>query len=563
MDGPINQNITIHMIIQGIRNNLFEITFLLIFLGFLLKFSSVLSGQLLVHESPYQFVAGDMFWLTAEGLGIMNTDDISVRSPLLMKGDVGVYNNYPFILPMIIAELSFFTGFESYDILSHLVVFFILSIIICLYFILRQIHPFVAIAGTPLVLFMYKWPFNYVLTWGAQMSDTNMFLIFFAVLAFIFLDVKYMFILLGIINAAGIFAHARESLMFNIGILLFFAVQIITRQFNKTLFWKYILSAILTTVILISWLPVMHDIFGIYSGGSTFIQFCPANPESNHVVFLKDFGFFQWLLFPGILISIALLFLLKSSWQKKLCIAMFISFLINSYFCFLGNKSTQIRHFFPITLALFIGLLIWTIITNIPALSKNIKAGLVLVWSLVFMVLLLTYFFPAPVPEYAVSNPLTHSAFKWVESNLKSDENILYLYGDNHYQYTLFFLPMTLHDSIEQNDFFETIQKDGLTSRFKVIRGSLGFYVRRTSFFNLDSYGVGFFENKTLCDYNYVYFNKISQQPIIAKYLADIKAILINEFNFNEVYTNQLVTILKNPSVGGVCFESRKFNANA
>ena len=544
-----------------LKKNIFEIIFILIFLIFLLKFSSVLSGQRVTHDSPYQFVAGDMFWLTAESLGIMETENLNTRASFLMKGDKEVFNNYPFILPMIVAELSFFTGFEVYDILFHLNIFFMFFIIGSLYLILRKIHQGIAIAGIPLVLLIYKWPFNYVLTWGGQMSDTNMFLVFFAIIIFMYLNIRYMFIVLGIVNAAGIFSHARESLIFNIGILFFFILQLILKKFDKKLFIKYVLSAIVTVVILSNWLPTMKNIFGIYGGGQSIIKYCPAKLSSIHVVLLSEFNFLKWVIVTGFFLAVISLFFSRISMNKKFGIIMFFTFLFNSYFCVLGNKTSQIRHFFPITLAFFLGFLIWIILSKIPLNKKFREFGVISI-SIIILCVFLFNFFPNSISEYPVSNPFTHEAFKWIENNLKNNERILYGYGDNHNQWTLFFLAKKVHDIIDHKDFFNQVQQRKIVSRFKVRKGSLGYYFKRTSLFNLDYYGIDFFENNTICDYNYFYFNKVSQFPVINMYSEKLKDILIDELEFTEVFTNPLVSILKNPDVGGVCFEERIFVSN-
>ena len=238
---------------------------------------------------------------------------------------------------------------------------------------------------------------------------------------------------------------------------------------------------------------------------------------------------------------------------------MFLTFVFTSNFCLLGNKTSQIRHFYPLTLAFFLGLFIWIIISKIP-IPKNARNVFILLISIALMIFLLINFFPDPVPEYAVSNPFTHQAFNWVRDNLNGTDRIFYMYGDNHYQWSLFFLPMKIHDLVDQKEFIQKVQQNDLTSEFKVRKGSLGFYFKRTSFFNLEFYGIDFFENNTICDYEYIYLNHVTRYPPVNKYVQELVNIAVNELKFKEIYKNQLVTILKNPNVGGVCFEARQFS---
>ncbi|HME86812.1 MAG TPA: hypothetical protein VKE88_00155 [Candidatus Nanoarchaeia archaeon] len=532
-----------------------EIIYAFLFLIVLFSFLNSYGGNTFVHESPYQFLAGDMFWLTSESEGIKSTNDVLNRPFFLSAGRTDIYNAFPLGLPTATAEVSFFTGHETFDSLFHLNFFFIIMSMVFVYFLLRKISIPVAMFGTPLALLFLKWPFSYPVNFGAQMSTMNMFTVFGSAVAFLYLKERWMFIVLGLLNGIGFYAHGRESLMFNLIVVLFFGYQILKKQFDLDVFKKYCMSVGVTIISMWPILPIYLKTLDVHEIDFSFLQFCPASPASSHPIFFSHFGILQWLIFAGIGLSAVTAFTKKLDFEKSFVFLLGFGFLFNSYFCVLGNKTTQIRHFFPLTLALFFGYALYVLYSQIPE-SKS-KGSLLLIIAGVVLVFVYLNYNPGSIAEYPVSNPYTWDAIQWSQNNIPYNNTLLFMYGDNHYQYTLFFLSKKIHSSIEQKDYYATIQSKKITPYFPVIDGSLGYLFVRTSFFDVRYDGILFMKNISLCDYDYVLYNKQSQNQLVQQYTNAVGSLLVTESGFTPAYQNDLVVILKNN--GGACFAERTF----
>jgi len=536
-----------------------EILFAIIFLLALLKILAVHGGATFVHESPYQFVAGDMFWMASEAEGVRASDYVLEKPFFLAKGETGLYESFPVGYPVAIAELSFLTGEEIFDTLFHLNFFFAFMSILFIYFILRKINVYVAMFGTPLTLFFFRWPFSYPLNFGAQMSEMNIFLLFGSVLAFLYLKTRWAFVILGLLNGLGFYVHGRESLAFNVGVVIFFAYQFISKRFDLVLFKEYSKSIGITLLAMLPILPLYFQSIAGHRPGFNLFSYCPVDPSSSHAVALSEFGIFKWLLIIGVILVVLALILKKLDFEKSFLLVISLSFIFTSYFCVLGNKTTQIRHFFPFFFAIFLGFLLYELYVYLPEKIKTKKWIPLLVVALL-LIIILTKYSPGPVSEYAVSNPYTWDAMKWARENVADDENLLFLYGDNHYQATMFYLMRKTHASIEQWDYASYIKEKRIPSTVRVLEGMLGYHFIRTGLFSLDYGGLTFYSNKSVCDYDYVYFNKLSRNEGIQQYTNLYGQVLVQEQGFIPVYQNELVVILNNPDKGGDCFEEKRFD---
>jgi hypothetical protein len=528
-------------------------------------------GGLYVHDAPYQYEAGDMFWLASEAEGIKNSTNVLERPFFLMGGNTDAYNNFPLGLPVATNLLSYASNVENYDSMYHLNFFFAFMCIVMLYFILRKVHPYVAMIGTPLTLFFFKLPFSYPLNFGAQMSMMNMFVVFACVIAFMYLKNKGMFLVLGLLNGLGFYVHGRETLVLNVAVVAYFLYSLV-KGIDWDLFRKYCLSIVVTVVTMIPILPLYFktlEVRGIHFW-EVLLSYCPSDTIS-HAVLFSDFGLLKWAIIAGI--ALVIVWLLWDAFNgnklikmpnlnlSKECVwtcVVFLAILFMSYFCVLGNKTTQIRHFFPFTLAIFFGFLFFAALTQMK--ENKWKDWIALGIAVLFLGIIVGTYGINTYPEYPLSNPDTMDAFKWIKENVSDSENILLLYGDNHYQATMFYLMGKTHVSVEQSDYASYIQQRVIPSDVRVLEGILGFYFVKNGTFNVINHGITFYSNKSLCDYDYVYFNIYSQNELVQEYTRTIGTILMEESGLKPVYQNKLVVILKNPNKGGECFESKQFS---
>jgi hypothetical protein len=68
-----------------------------------------------------------------------------------------------------------------------------------------------------------------------------------------------------------------------------------------------------------------------------------------------------------------------------------------------------------------------------------------------------------------------------------------------------------------------------------------------------------FFGPQDICKFDYIVFDKVSQQQVLAQYNLLIAQELVNKDYINPVFDNEVVVILKNNQAGDDCIEERSF----
>ena len=309
-----------------------EFVLLVIFAIILLKFISVFDGGLLAHPAPYNHLAGDMFNIGIYADFVKYENDLATLPFYLSQGVKNVVNIFSMTGPIITAQLSQFTGIESYDFTMHISLLFIILSTAILYIFLRKIDNKLALLSLPLSLLVFKWPFQYAITWGMHMSNVNMIFIVVSLFCLFYLDKKYIFIVLGIMNGAGFLSHARETLMFNTGVALYFLVRLIKEKIlinlaknpasiknylkeNTTIISlkNYIYSVPVMLIFMYRYFPILGSFLyrkstTLLYGTNQLFAYLPqtktVSPNVFHHVFFPHFLFYQYLLVIGLIAAI-------------------------------------------------------------------------------------------------------------------------------------------------------------------------------------------------------------------------------------------------------------------
>ncbi|MEK6887264.1 MAG: hypothetical protein AABW88_05540 [Nanoarchaeota archaeon] len=572
-----------------LNSNLFkkvrlELVLIVIFAVILLKFISVFDGGLLAHPAPYNHLAGDMFNIDVYADFVKYENDLTTLPFYLTQGIKNVVNIFSMTGPIITAQLSQFTGIESYDFTMHISLLFIILSTAIIYIFLRKIDSKLALLSLPLSLLVFKWPFQYAITWGMHMSNVNMIFIVVSLSCLFYLDKKYIFIVLGIMNGAGFLSHARETLMFNTGVALYFLVRLIKEKIlinlvknpansknyleeNTTVksLKNYIYSIPVMLIFMYRYFPILDSFLyrkstTLLYGTNQLFAYLPqtktVSPNIFHHVFFPNFLFYQYILIIGIVAALYFL-IFKNNRTADIILSFSIMILANGFFSILGNKTAQIRHLWPVLLIPLAGLSLYVLNSFIKRSIKEKYSGLLLTGLFLGAIIMTAvYFTPEPTSDYPFSDPYTWDAIKWIRSNVENNAKTLILYGDRHGQETMFYLTLKNQFRTNREKYFEQISSKKVSSMVVTQGVILGeFYVRvnntiiekdRTIFSNV---------RESLCDYDYVYSDKYSQVQQVQTYTIKVLEKLINENKFVPVYQNDLVVILKNNNVGGVCFK--------
>lgn len=556
---------------------------LLFFIISLLSFASIFNAGKLIHQSPYQMIAGDMFTFMAYSEAFKEITNINQKPPYMSAGYTDVPIFFSPLPGILTAQLSDFTGVETYDIIMHYNLLLIIAVIFIIYFLVRQVNLYMALLSLPITLIIFKWPFTYYMNWGMHLSNFNIFFVAGSLFAFLYLKQKWMFIVLGIINVSGFLSHGREFQTVNLAFVAFLAIQAIYAKLDiHKIDWLqiklYFLSLIITLIGMFRYLPVFFD-YGHSSAVNSFwdmIKFCPI-PESSayHGVYISTYGIFQWLLIIGLMFLIASMIFRRKENRALLLVSVYVLlFIISSYFCIYGNKTTQIRHLSPLFVMPLIGIALVYILSPLKRVLREYSLQIfTFILMAVMLAILFKSFYPTPSPEYPVSNPYTWEAITWARDNIDRNKNILVFMGDNHYQDTLFYsmkhvFYMADKEPEQKTDFSNKIIARNLTPEHLLNIHIVHLHYHRESFFNLTvlkPIQAGYPEpelDKTfhgdICKYDYVYTNKISQDSGRQKYAQAIVEALINEARYTKVFENPLVIILRNNHDG--CFKERKIN---
>ncbi|MBN1645267.1 hypothetical protein JW851_04515 [Candidatus Woesearchaeota archaeon] len=557
-----------------------EFIFLIIFLIIMLKFMSFFNAGLLEHDAPFNYNAGDMFTCSVYAEMAKLESDISHLPFYLSQGTPGVITTFSMISGIIAGQLSLFTGLETHEFIMHSTLLFIVLSTLMVFYFLKKIDLRLAILSLPLSLLVFKWPFQYTITWGMCLSPATMLFAVVGLFCILHLNKRYMFIFLGIMNGAGFLAHARETLMFNTGVALYFLVRFLKEKIlqkiiknpkgiitllkeNVTLIAlrNYILSIPIMLLMMFHYIPILFMFLYIKSAAhgyaqvnSILIQYMP--PWLPHHVYLWQFGFFKYLLIIGIIIGLGFL-IFKKIRTIDIIISVSFMFAFNGLFSVLGNKTTQIGHLFPILLMPITGLTLFIIYLFLKKIIK-IKLAPVFIFSVLFLATLIpTYMYHAPTPlgGYAFADPYTWEAFKWVRDNVDDDEKILVLYGDRYNQETVFYM-MLKNQFRTYIDYYVKKASEGVLTSTMQVRGFIlaeTFFKENGTYVEKERKFVSMMHS--LCNYEYLYTDKVSRSPPIQKYTLKLLEKLINENNFVPVFQNNLVVILKNNNLGGDCFE--------
>ncbi len=531
-----------------------EFIVLAIFFVIMIKFVFVFGDGYLNHESPYKLVAGDAFWFTQTADSVSETGGTKYWPAYVENGIENASFERPPFLFLSMAQFSDFVGAKNYDTLIHYALFFIILSIISVYLLLRLFNKNIALLSLPLLLFAFRFPFNTNITWGAHMSNMNLFFIIIGLIIFTFIKEKWMFILFSIIAVAGFMSHGRESVYLGGVIVLYYIYGFIKKRFDMESFKQILLSVPLSLVLIGAYIPYLLSVGkdNIHLTWKTIIFTAPNYPTSS------DFGIFKYILILGVVIG--LLYLISGKSKNKLEIPILFSFVLIfvsfSNYVLGYTQALQIKVFSPFFYAPLFAVAIYYLISLI---SKKEETNKVLfpVIVVILILIMLAFYLPQEVPEYAMSNPYTWDSFNWIKENTPENSTLVFLYGDNFYQDTLFLLAKRKGNYVIPEKYVDNVQKGLLTSNFEMKLETMTweYYIRKGLFYKSIKYNQLF--NGSLCDFDYIYFNKLSTYPILQQYTLLVRDTLIKEDNFTLVYENELVNILKNNKVGSKCFENK------
>jgi hypothetical protein len=562
---------------------------LIIFFGVIL-FSGpgALFDHKIKHDFPFAYGASDAFQHQIRAESIKDIGNFRYEPPYLEKGVENIVGVYPPVVYHLAAIFSYASGTEVYDSIYFIVVFFSIIASFVMYLIIRNFNKTVALLSLPLSILIFSFPLSLGFLWGHWPSVLSQsFLILFA-WSIMRIDLDKSFLIIALSLSAIALTHTSEAIFALIFLALFFGIKILVKKFNKEdiknaaifLGVFFVISFYYLVIFQNSWAKSQAYEFGVQ-------PIWDGNPG----FYLIGFGLLLIPIIIGIVFSLTKLKSLHAS--IILAFAMLISGFLN-YIGF-GLRSFQIRFYWPIYLSVFAGFGIYAILKIIVKKWNSVYTPVVL--------LILTILILGIVPEnvkfqnslqmslenmpfsadlfksvlktfpqnnartsQGIMDPYHWESLTWISDNAEPDAIIYFFYGDIYDQDALLRNSKRVHHQVDPGDFINALQerkiKRSYISEFPGDAG--GGTPIRSSFFNFenafkDKPGEFFYGPRDICTFDYLIFDKVSRQEVLAQYNVLIAQELLKKESITLVFDNQFVFILKNSDVGADCIEERSF----
>lgn len=508
------------------------------------------------HDFPQGYHHSDSFSHLLITYNIIDNGSVKYFPPYLANGFTDVENLYPFRPQIIGALFSLNSRLNPYDTLMFAIYLFAYLGAIIMYLIIRYYNKGIALLSLPVTLMFFngfrnQWGFGQG-DWGAMTAS----LMAIAVLWFIpYLKSRHIFIVIGIALAGLFFDHSS-----NIIILLYFGVlySIYIFLFERDYIDKYLIKSLIFLFVIVVLLSGYYLLsFNSWSkSGSTFEikqlfgYFTLYDGAPDYSTQIIDFG---WMKLPIIIGFFLLIFYIKK--YPKMVILGY-SLLLANYSNLLGNsRSGEIKYFAPVFLCIFFGITLYSLLKFVKWKHIFVNVSLVL--------LLIT---PSTIKPYfngdiSISNKYNWEANEWIWNNTPKDAIIYNFYDQQYYMYynTGFFGTKRITYIPEFNNLTYDVSNGILRRNMMSVSWSIAtdYYLpKKEGLFRYEKRNRDVFFNWDICDSDY-YIIKI--QPFnerllpLIQYNRAIREILLRHSFIKEVYSNEVISILKNENKGTDC----------
>ena len=513
------------------------------------------------HDFPYGYFASDSFQHQTRAEAIKDSGNFRNEAPYISKSLENIVGWYPPLLHHLAVIISYIGGIEVYDSIYFSVFFFTIIGILVMYFIVKNFNKNIALLSLPFAIIVLIHPASVGFTWGhwPSLVSQSFLIAFFWSLMRIDLNKSYFFI--SAFLTSIIMTHTSEAIFAIIFTVLFFSIRLISKKFEKKDFFTMLIVFFIAFVVSFYYLIIFK--YTLAKGEPYSFAVQPIW-DGNPGFYIAGFGILLIAMIFGILYS-----LLKFK-DIHASMIMAFSMLIGGFLNYIGFglRSFQVRFFWPIYLAVFIGIGLF-----IPFKFLLRKWNLIYTLLLfsIFTLMLAGFFKVTYVPQYSYSSSrgimdIYHwKALKWLSSNAELNAKIYFFYGDIYSQDALLRNSKRIHYQVDPDDFVKAINEHKIKRNYiSELPGDSGALAVRESFFKIrdvshDRPSQYFFGPQDICKFNYIVFDKYARQQDLAKYNLLIASEMVKKNFIKLVFENEVVVILKNNNIGDDCIEERSF----
>jgi len=532
----------------------------------------VLSDHKIKHDFPFAYGASDAFQHQVRAESIKDMGNFRQEAPYIVKGFEESVGTYPPSIYHLTTMISYLGGIETYEI-NFIVMFFAVIASFIMYFIIKNFNKTVALLSLPLSILIFSSPVTTGFLWGhwPSLLSQAFLVLFFWSIARMDLDKSYILIALSL--SAVALTHTSEVIFGLIFLVIFFGIKLVAKGINKKDIKTMAISFGIFFVISFYYLVIFQN---TWASGQSYSFFIRPVWDGNPGFYIAGFGLLLIPMVLGMIFSLTKL--------KKLYVPLILAFamLISGFLNYAGFdfRAFQIRFFWPIYLSVFLGFGIYI------TLKFIIKKWNFIYTSAIFIILivLLTGIIKFPILKQTsvqvipsiphtnlvtspgIMNPFHWEAFSWISDNTETDATIYFFYGDVYSQDAVLRNTKRSHHQADPEDFIKALQERKIKKEYVTETpgdGAGGRFYRK-SFFQFGSYseivepGFGF-GPRNICNFDYLVFDKVSRQEVLAQYNLLIAQELTKKDYIRPVFDNQVVLILKNNNVGADCIEERSF----
>lgn len=532
-------------------------------------------GNSLTHPFPYGYGANDAFLQLSAAEMVHDSGNLKFMPPWVNAGFKDVVGFYPPALGQLSAALSYLMDIEVYDglfIISHFLVIFS---VLTFYVIVRKFSRDLAVLSLPLSVLYYSVPFFISMTFGelSFLLGAYFLLVFFWCLDN--LEHRISIIAL-IVSVAGMLHSHQSEFIFAMVFVFFYSL------------WKFCLRALNTETVKKIIVSVMIGILlSLYFFIIFRFSFMVTQPYSFKPTLAKDFtgwravtfGSFgivsgnlggvisktAGLMLPALLITgilLGVVYLLRTK-RYPFIVAAFI--LIVGYTNLIGgmNRAFQTRFVWPIYFGLFLGAVFYTIIRQI---TKKQNIFISAFTGLCLLLLLVSVYF-IPMGGEGLMNIYQWNSLKWLRDNTPEDSKIYFLYTLGYPQGASASLSHRLTWFMTRDAFVESVQKGIVARNYSTAHlnwydSGIGYWKSLLNFgyhetedreYLSDNGFLRVPQSRDICTFDYYVYDRQSDPPVISLYSRYIVDAFLKSGWFEEVYSNELVGVVKNNKPGENC----------
>ncbi len=550
----------------------FEVLLIIIFAGVFLYLALGEPWEHKIsHPFPYSYLASDAFFHQATNQYIKEQGVVTNTPPYTVGGYEDVVDIHPPMLFQLTSSLSILSGLNVHDSIMIIAVLSFLFAILMIYLIWRQSNRNIAMLALPVCLLMLQSRLMPLIFWGYWLLLVGILFMVASLWAITKFELKFSYLPIALFLSATALAHQPEFVYVGFFFGIFLLVKIFKeRKLSKDLIKKAMISSLLTIVL---------SFYSLLIFASTFMKaegYRAAWDMSAAVGGYPTFDLANLGIIGIVALTGFILFLVSKKDKTAVSASVSVYCFLLGYLIYLGIGKRAYAHrlFWVMYLSFFFGFAVYYVLR---LLIKKVRVIYPFIIAVIILLISANGIYGKTRVGQGIMNQYDWNALNWIGENLPEDAYVYYFYSDALTHNAPLYNSRRIAFNVGVRGYVEDIKSQQIkrSYRFSLADG-YPTYLHKTGplsfcFFNYElkprngsfeclkeyreSYHVPTEDTqKDICKIEYAYFDKAAREPVLAQYNMAIRDLLIKNDWIEEIYSNPLVSILKNNKPGVDCF---------